>query len=100
MKSTGLPVARGWNTMMNSIKLPGSKGMFTPAMYSHVYNLKTVQQSNDKGTWYNWSVEKIGPVQDKDLYEQAKSFAVSANKGDVTAKHGEEDTKSSDEVPF
>ena len=101
MKSTGLPIARGWNTMMNSIKLPGSKGMFTPAMYSHLYKLKTVQQSNDKGTWYNWSVEKVGPVQDKGLYEQAKSFAVSANKGDVTAKHGEEDTKSKqDSVPF
>ena len=40
------------------------------------------------------TVEKVGPVQDKGLYEQAKSFAVSANKGDVTAKHGEEDTKS------
>jgi len=25
---------------------------------------------------------------------------VSANKGDVTAKHGEEDTKSEDKVPF
>jgi hypothetical protein len=88
--------------MMNSIKLKGKNGMFTPAMCSHVYNLKTVQQSNDKGTWFGWSIEKVGPVQDKGLYEQAKSFAVSANKGDVTAKHGEEDTKSKtqDSVPF
>ena len=100
MKSTGLPVARGWNTMMNSIKLPGSKGMFTPAMYSHVYNLKTVQQSNDKGTWYNWSVEKVGPVQDKGLYEQAKSFADVVSTGDVKAKHGNDGTKSEEKVPF
>ena len=102
MKSTQLKVSRSWNSMMNSIKLKGKNGMFTPAMYSHVYNLKTVQQSNDKGTWFGWSVEKVGPVQDKALYEQAKSFAVSANKGDVTAKHGEEDTKSKtqDSVPF
>ena len=102
MKSTQLKVSRSWNSMMNSIKLKGKNGMFTPAMYSHVYNLKTVQQSNDKGTWFGWSIEKVGPVQDKGLYEQAKSFAVSANKGDVTAKHGEEDTKSKtqDSVPF
>ena len=101
MKSTQLKVSRSWNSMMNSIKLKGKNGMFTPAMCSHVYNLKTVQQSNDKGTWFGWSIEKVGPVQDKGLYEQAKSFAVSANKGDVTAKHGEEDTKSKkDEVPF
>ena len=100
MKSTQLKVSRSWNSMMNTITLKGKNGMFTPASYSHVYNLGTVQQSNDKGTWFGWNVEKVGPVQDKGLYEQAKSFAVSANKGDVTAKHGEEDTKSKDSVPF
>ena len=100
MKSTKLKVSRNWNSMMNSIKLKGKNGMFTPAMYSHVYNLKTVQQSNDKGTWFGWTVEKVGPVQDKDLYEAAKSFASSVNKGDVTAKHGGDETKSKDEVPF
>ena len=100
MKSTQLKVSRSWNSMMNSIKLKGKNGMCTPAMYSHVYNLKTVQQSNDKGTWFGWTVEKVGPVQDKDLYEAAKSFASSVNKGDVTAKHGGDETKSKDEVPF
>ena len=100
MKSTQLKVSRSWNSMMNSIKLKGKNGMFTPAMYSHVYNLKTVQQSNDKGTWFGWTVEKVGPVQDKDLYEAAKSFASSVNKGDVTAKHGGDETKSKVEVPF
>ena len=100
MKSTQLKVSRSWNSMMNSIKLKGKNGMFTPAMHSHVYNLKTVQQSNDKGTWFGWTVEKVGPVQDKGLYEQAKAFASSASKGDVVAKHGEEDTKSEDKVPF
>ena len=100
MKSTQLKVSRSWNSMMNSIKLKGKTGMFTPAMYSHVYSLKTVQQSNDKGTWFGWSIEKVGPVQDKDLFEAAKSFACSVNKGDVTAKHGGDETKSKDEVPF
>ena len=101
MKSTQLKVSRSWNSMMNSIKLKGKNGMFTPAMYSHVYNLKTVQQSNDKGTWFGWTIEKVGPVQDKDLYGAAKSFASSVNKGDVTAKHGGDgEAKSKDEVPF
>ena len=101
MKSTQLKVSRSWNSMMNSIKLKGKNGMFTPAMYSHIYNLKTVQQSNDKGTWFGWTIEKVGPVQDKDLYGAAKSFASSVNKGDVTAKHGGDgEAKSKDEVPF
>ena len=101
MKSTQLKVSRSWNSMMNSIKLKGKNGMFTPAMYSHIYNLKTVQQSNDKGTWFGWTIEKVGPVQDKHLYGAAKSFASSVNKGDVTAKHGGDgEAKSKDEVPF
>ena len=49
---------------------------------------------------FGWSVEKVGPVQDKTLYESAKSFAESVSKGDVKAKHGNDSTKSEDEVPF
>jgi hypothetical protein len=87
--------------MMNSIKMKGGKGMYTPPMYSHVYNLKTVQQSNDKGTWFGWSVEKVGEITDVSLYEQAKGFADSAVKGEVVTKHGEESANSDKEsVPF
>ena len=100
MKSTQLKVSRSWNSMMNSIKLQGKNGLFTPAGYSHVYNLSTVQQSNDKGTWFGWNVQKVGPVQDKNLYEAAKQFASSGSNGEV--KHGEGETKSKaqDSVPF
>ncbi len=100
MKSTQLKVSRSWNSMMNSIKLKGKNGLFTPAAYSHVYNLKTVQQSNDKGTWFGWNVTLIGPIQDKNLYESAKQFASSVSLGAVEAKHGEGETKSKDDVPF
>ena len=98
MKSTQLKVSRSWNSMMNSIKLQGKNGLFTPAAYSHVYKLSTVQQSNDKGTWFGWNIEKVGPVQDKNLYEAAKQFASSV--GNVQVKHGEGETKSKDDVPF
>ena len=99
MKSTQLKVSRSWNSMMNSIKLKGKNGLFTPAAYSHVYNLSTVQQSNDKGSWFGWNVTKVGPVQDKNLYEAAKQFA--SNVGNVEVKHGGGETESKkDEVPF
>ena len=100
MKSTQLKVSRSWNSMMNSIKLQGKNGMFTPAAYSHVYKLSTVQQSNDKGTWFGWAIEKIGPVQDKNMYEAAKQFASSVGNNQVQVKHGEGETKSKDNVPF
>ena len=100
MKSTQLKVSRTWNSMMNTIKLQGKNGLFTPASYSHFYRLKTVKQSNDKGTWFGWSVEKEGPVQDKALYEAAKSFAISCSSGDVKAKASETSTEEKSEVPF
>ena len=88
MKGTQLKVSRKWNSMMMGIKMQGKNGLFTPPTYSHIYNLKTVQMSNDKGTWFGWDVTKVGPVSDKNIYDMAKSFAVSVGKGEVEAKHG------------
>ena len=89
MKSTQLKISRKWNSMMAGIKLKGQKGLFTPASFSHIYQLKTTQQSNDKGTWFGWEVSKIGAVQDNSLYQQAKTFAENVSKGDVKVKHGD-----------
>ena len=93
MKSTQLKISRKWNSMMSGIKMKGANGMFTPASFSHIYKLKTTQMSNDKGTWFGWEVSKVGPVTDKGLYDQAKSFSDSISKGSVKAKHGEEKPK-------
>ena len=98
MKSTQLKVSRKWNSLMMGLKLQGKNGLFTPPTYSHIYNLSTVQMSNDKVTWFGWEVEKMGPVTDKGIYDMAKSFAMSVGKGEVEAKHGSEDTK--DSTPY
>jgi hypothetical protein len=88
MKSTQLKVSRKWNSMMMGLRMQGKNGLFTPPTYSHIYNLKTVQMSNDKGTWFGWDVSKVGPVTEKTIYDMAKNFAVSVGKGEVEAKHG------------
>jgi len=93
MKSTQLKISRKWNSMMSGIKMKGANGMFTPASFSHIYKLKTTQMQNDKGTWFGWEVNKVGPVTDKGLYDQARSFSESISKGSVKAKHGEEKPK-------
>ena len=94
MKATQLKVSRKWNSMMMGIRLQGKNGLFTPPTYSHVYNLKAVQMTNDKGTWYGWDVTKVGPVTDQGIYEQAKLFSTKVGKGEVIAKHGSEEPKS------
>ena len=99
MKSTQLKTSKKWNTMMLGIKLKGKDGLFTPPTYSHIYKLKTVQQSNDKGTWFGWDVNKLGPVEDKAVYDQAKSFSQNISKGNVKVKHTS-DSKKSESTPF
>ena len=94
MKATQLKVSRKWNSMMMGIKMQGKNGLFTPPTYSHIYSLKTVQMSNDKGTWFGWDVAKIGPVTDKGVYDIAKNFAERVGKGEIEAKHGNEEQDS------
>ena len=94
MKATQLKVSRKWNSMMMGLKMQGKNGMFTPPTYSHIYKLKTVQQSNDKGTWFGWDVARVGPVSDASVYNTAKDFGVNVAKGAVQAKHGEQESKS------
>jgi len=94
MKATQLKISRKWNSIMMGIKLNGKNGLFTPPTYSHIYNLKTVQMSNDKGTWFGWEVSKVGPVSDQSVYGIAKSFADQVGKGDVKVKHGSDESKS------
>ena len=93
MKATQLKVSRKWNSMMMGIKMQGKNGLFTPPTYSHIYNLKTVQMSNDKGTWFGWDVSKVGPIEDKSVYDIAKGFADQVGKGEIQAKHGSEESK-------
>jgi hypothetical protein len=87
MKSTQLKKSRKWNSMMMSVKLSGKNGLYTPPMYSQVYRLTTVSESNDKGKWYGWEVERVGSVEDGGVYNTAKEFASSIKAGNVKVKH-------------
>jgi hypothetical protein len=87
MKSTQLKKSRKWNSMMQSVKVQGKNGLFTPPMYSQLYRLSSVPEGNDKGKWFGWEIERMGAVESADLYNAAKSFAQSIGAGDVKVKH-------------
>jgi hypothetical protein len=70
-----------------------------------VYLLKSVSEENSKGKWHNWDMSRIGPVEDKGVYNRAREFRASIASGDVVVKHRNEQQQSSDdikpdEVPF
>ena len=99
MTRTQLKVSRTWNSMMMSMKMQGKNGLFTPPTFSHVYNLKSVQMTNDKGTWFGWDVTKVGPVSDASVYSIAKDFAEKVGKGEVEVKHDSE-TETTEKSPY
>lgn len=114
MKSTQLKRSRKWNSMMMSVKMQGKNGPFTPPMYSQLYRLTTTAESNDKGKWYSWEIERIGTIENMSLYAEARDFAMQVKAGSVVVKHdADEPVKKSsgagfadegfaaeDEIPF
>lgn len=100
MRSTQLKKSRKWNSMMMSTKLMGKNGPYTPPMYSQIYRLTTQAESNDKGKWYGWEVERVGSVEDMNIYGAAKAFASSIGNGEIKVKHQDEETATESAVPF
>ena len=102
MKSTQLNVSKKWNSMMKTIQIADGKGGFAiPPMHGVVYNLQSVLQKNDKGSWYGWSVsqDRIMGQADKNLYLTAKDFNSSVAKGNVQTKADVEE-KAKDNTPY
>lgn len=100
MKSTQLKKSRKWNSMMMSVKIIGKNGPFTPPMFSQMYRLTSQAESNDKGKWFGWEIERIGPVEDSDVYLTAKVFHDSIKAGDVKVKHENESAPADSGTPF
>jgi len=93
MSSTQLKKARKWVTQMQSLTAQGENGSFTLPMMSHRYKLGTVAESNDKGNWFGWEINKIDMLDiedenstDNSLFEMAVAFAVKVKSGEVEVK--------------
>ena len=85
---------------MLGLKMKGTKGLFTPPSYSHIYLMKTIPEKNDLGEWYGWDISRVGPVEDADLYQDAKSFSTSVAKGDIKVKHEDDNPESGENAPY
>ena len=88
MAGTQLKASKGWLSMMMGIRMQGKNGAFNPPMYSHIYTLTTVPQSNAKGTWFGWNVSKKETIKDGSTYEEARKFAEAASQ--IKVAHEEE----------
>ena len=108
MKKTQMKIAKQWNTRRAGMKLVHpEKGLFTPPMWATVWKLTSVQESNDKGSWFNYQiahgdVKEVSSdilVQARDLYNQFKKGEIKTAAGTAEEmNHTAPDE--GDEVPF
>ena len=111
MKKTQLKVSRRWNTQMRMVQYEGPNGLFNPPMWGTAWKLTVISESNDKGTWYNYSVSRVEPTEvPSSAFHAAKAFFQSFRSGEVQTQAGTQDEMSKqsnaassntdDDIPF
>lgn len=76
LSSSQLKVSKKWMSMMQGQKVKDpATGMYQIApMFSNIYKVTTVAQSNDKGSWFGYDFALVGKVTDEGEYLEAKNF--------------------------
>lgn len=88
---TQLKKSKKWNTIMSSIKFPKTNGeVYTPAIFSHSYRLKTARETKNSYSWFGWEVAMEGVLTDKAIYNLAKALHQEVEKGEIKLKPVEE----------
>jgi hypothetical protein len=87
MTKARLKASRKWNSKMTALKFEDAQGSYTPPSYGTVWRVNTTPESNDQGSWYNWSFNFEQAVENADLYESAKSTRQAGLEGAMQAKY-------------
>lgn len=96
--STQLKKGRMWNTLaMKEKVLRGDGTEFTPPLYYRAYVLGSANESNNKGDWEGWTINR-GPKMTelegydiKELFNGAVAFQDSLLKGEIRADMSDEE---------
>ena len=102
--SSGLGFSRRWNSMLRTARVKNSAGdMVLAPMFANIYRIKTVEQSNDLGSWYGFTAEKEKgtPLA---IARLARDFMTAARSGAVNVKQesavDDDSVVAGDDIPF
>jgi hypothetical protein len=92
MRSSNLTPARELNQLIKNLRFKDDKGIYNPAAYAAVYNLKTVSKTAGSKSWhvYKPSMARaldISKKEDADLYLMAQEFQKSVSKGQAKPEY-------------
>ena len=107
MKKTQMKVAKQWNTRRAGLKIMHpTKGLFNPPMWSVPWKLTSTQESNDKGSWFNYQVQQLEMESvPMPALQEAKQLYLSYRAGEIKMSSGEESqtetvTTDDTDIPF
>ena len=108
MKSTALKISRRWKTQINlqTITHPKTKQIIKAPIFANIWKMVTVEETNKNNqTYFNYSVSKVGLIEDTNVFAQARALYVSSAKGEVKTEAPEQaqngkSKEDSDEIPF
>ena len=102
MAKSQLKRARQWNSIINRLMIDAGGKRINPAMFWTSYQLTTVPEENDQGSWFGWSVKMLHDAasggiianhpEGKDIYLAARDFKSQLASGGVrVAPEAQED---------
>jgi hypothetical protein len=91
MTSTQLKKSRSWLSIATAEKVKRSDGtMFTPPLYYRTYAISSVEESNSKGDWIGYKIERgptieeyAGPDDWTEVVKEAQEFKSSIQRGEL-----------------
>ena len=95
--STQTKKSKRWLTVMEGIRFPGKNGPFNPPMFSHIYHVTSVPESNAQGNWKGYNIAIGDKVTDVRMYEAAKRLRDIVQAGAVKTAG---DPVKGEDVPF
>lgn len=102
MKKTQLKKSREWVSIMGMFKYPKEAGQNlvgkTMDSWYNMFRLTTVEESNDKGSWYTWKIVHEKQVDKIEYVNESKSLHTSLSSGELTALPPTDANEN--EVPF
>ena len=101
MKKTQLKVSRKWMTLVGLQKT--DSGTVLPSC-ANTYTLRSVEDGNDKGSWYSWSVSLGDRISSMKDFNECKELHSTIMRGELqlappSSDLALEDQSSSEEVP-
>lgn len=99
LSSSQIKKSKRWMSRIQGIEMRNAQGKaFTPPSFSHIYKMVAVKEKNAKGEWWGVDFDLVEPVQDVQLYANAKAFHASVADGSVQVTPPADQVIEGDEV--